>query len=138
MRKKIMLIAMLLLAFFGLTSIANAVITASAYISDYYADTMLSGEKITITFDITGTKTLDVVGAKTIIIQEKKPTSSTWSTFATFSSDDYPDMLRYNSPWHTGNVTCYGARSGYYYRAKVYFYAEKGGYDTAEYITPAA
>jgi len=138
MRKKIMLTAMLLLVFLGMTSIANASITASEYISSYGAVTNVSGEKITVTFDINGTKTLDVVGIQTIIIQEKRPSSSTWSTFATLSSDDYPDMLRYNASSNSGNIYCYGARSGYYYRAKVYFYAEKGGYDTAEYITAAA
>jgi len=139
MRKKIILVSVLLMTFLGIASIANASITASEYISDYMADTAVSSSgKITVTFDINGTKTLDVIGVQTIIIQEKASSSSTWRTFATLSSDDYPNMLRYNSTGNTGTVNYYGAKSGYYYRAKVYFYAEKGGYDTAEYITPAA
>jgi len=139
MRKKIIFMAVLFIVCFGMTSIANASITASEYISDYYAATgVSSGGKITVAFDIRGTKTLDVIGVQTIIIQEKAPSSSTWHTFATLSSDDYSNMLKYNSSWNAGDIYYYGARSGYSYRAKVYFYAEKGGYDTAEYITAAA
>jgi len=139
MRKKFMLVAILSIICFGMTSIANASVTASEYISDYMAAINVSSSgKITVTFDINGTKTLDVVGVQTIIIQEKAPSSSTWRTFATLSSDDYPNMLSYNTNGNIGTVNYYGARSDCYYRAKVYFYAEKGGYDTAEYITAAA
>lgn len=134
MRKKLF-IGLLLTAFFSFAAVANAAITASEYISSYYADiATYPGGRVTVSFDITATRTMDVLGVQTVIIQEKAPGSRNWSAVATLSSDDYPNMLAYNRINHISNVSYYGGQSGYAYRAKVYFYAENGGYDTAEYI----
>lgn len=134
MRKKLF-IGLLLMVFFSMAAIANASIRSSEYISDCYAEiATYSGGRVTVSFDITATSTMDVLGAKTIIIQEKAPGSRNWSSVATLSSDDYPNMLTYNRISHISNVSYYGGQSGYSYRAKVYFYAEKGGYDTKEFI----
>lgn len=134
MRKKLF-IGLLLMAFFSIATIANAAITSSEYISDCYAQiATYSGGRVTVSFSITATSTMDILGVQTIIIQEKAPGSSRWTSVATLSSDDYSNMLGYNRSFYDSNVSYYGGRSGYSYRAKVYFYAEKGGYDTAEYI----
>lgn len=134
MRKKLF-IGLLLMAFFSIAAIANAAITSSEYISDCYAKVATyPGGRVTVSFDITATSTMDILGVQTIIIQEKAPGSSRWSSVATLSSDDYSNMLAYNRRFHSADVSYYGGRSGYSYRAKVYFYAEKGGYDTKEFI----
>lgn len=134
MRRKLF-IGLLLMAFFSIATIANASITSSEYISDWYAQiATYSGGRVTVSFDIRATGTMNVLGVQTIIIQEKAPGSSRWSSVATLSSDDYPNMLGYNKSDHDSYVSYYGGRSGYSYRAKVYFYAEKGGYDTKEFI----
>lgn len=134
MRKKLF-IGLLLMVFFSMTVIANAYVRSSEYISDCYAKiATYSGGRVTVSFNISGTDTMDVLGAQTIIIQEQAPGSSRWSSVATLSSDDYSNMLAYNRRFHSADVSYYGGQSGYSYRAKVYFYAEKGGYDTAEYI----
>ena len=61
-------------------------------------------------------------------------TTSSWNAVKTFSYTSYPNMLRSNAATNFSSVS-YNCISGYSYRAKVYFYAEKGGYDTAEYLT---
>lgn len=134
MKKKIF-IGLLLMMFFSMVAIANAAITASEYISDCYAKVATyPGGRVTVSFDITATSTMDILGVQTIIIQEKAPGSRNWSSVATLSSDDYSNMLGYNRSFYDSNVSYYGGQSGYSYRAKVYFYAEKGGYDTKEFI----
>ena len=134
MRKKFF-IGLMLMAFFSIAGIANAAITSSEYISDCYAQiATYSGGRVTVSFSITATSTMDILGVQTIIIQEKAPGSSRWTSVATLSSDDYSNMLGYNRSFYDSNVSYYGGRSGYSYRAKVYFYAEKGGYDTKEFI----
>lgn len=134
MKKKIF-IGLLLMMFFSITAITNAAITSSEYISNCYAQiATYSGGRVTVSFNIRATGTMDVLGAQTIIIQEKAPGSRNWSSVATLSSDDYPNMLGYNKSDHDSYVSYYGGQSGYAYRAKVYFYAEKGGYDTKEFI----
>ena len=134
MRKKFF-IGLMLMAFFSIAGIANAAITSSEYISDCYAQiATYSGGRVTVSFSITATSTMDILGVQTIIIQEKAPGSSRWISVATLSSDDYSNMLGYNRSFYDSNVSYYGGRSGYSYRAKVYFYAEKGGYDTKEFI----
>lgn len=126
---------MMFVVIFSMSTIANAAFFASEYISDVYAYAGVSSNgRVTVNFDIRATGTMDVLGAKTIIIQEQAPGSSRWTSVATLSSDDYSNMLGYNRSFYDSNVSYYGGRSGYSYRAKVYFYAEKGGYDTAEYI----
>lgn len=135
MKKKIF-IGLLLAAFFSMAAIANASIYASEYISNCFARTAVyDNGRVTVSFYITATRTMDVLGAQTIIIQEKAPSASSWTSVATLSSNDYSNMLGYNRGSYDSSVSYYGGKSGYQYRAKVYFYAEKGGYDTAEFIT---
>jgi len=135
MKKKISVITLILFAIFSIGTFANAAVMTSQYIDNCAAQAARSGTKILLTFDIVGRDTMDVLGAKTIIFQEQAPNSTQWTEVATIKSDDHSNMLKYNSRKHSSSISYSGAKSGYSYRAKVYFYAEKGGYDTREYIT---
>lgn len=136
MRKKLIAILIMLTVIFSMSSVANAAFFASEYITDCYAYADVSSNGyVTIKFDIRAPRVMDVLGAKTIIIQEQAPGSSSWTSIATLSSADYPNMLAYNRKVYDSEISYYGGKSGYSYRAKVYFYAENGGYDTKEFIT---
>ncbi len=135
MRKKMIMLAAMALVIFSLAAVANATIFSSKYIYDCYANCKAISGGITISIDITATDTMSVLGAQTIIVQERASSSSSWTSIDTLSSDDYDNMLITNSRKHNANINYYGTTPGYQYRAKVYFYAEKGGYDTHEFIT---
>ncbi len=135
MRKNIALTALLLMFIFSIASVANAMVLSSEYIYEAKAEIAVNSQgTANVSFRIVGTSIMDVLGAKTIIIQEKAPGSSQWSAVATYNSSSYPSMLKKNASVHISNISYSGAKSGYSYRAKVYFYAEKGGYETVEYI----
>ena len=74
-----------------------------------------------IYFNIISEGTVDKLGTKTSI--------------KTYSYNDYPDMIRNNAQSNNFDVIYSDIVSGHLYRAKIYFYAEKGGYDTRDYIT---
>ena len=125
MRKRIMALGLLLIMLFGVASVANAAVkdSASVMASEYInscsaAVYAYSGGTLEIFFDIRSPGTMDKVGAKTIVLQERVAGATTW-----------------NPIMHNYSVSYDGAVAGNSYRAKVYFYAEKGGYDTVEYIT---
>lgn len=135
MKKKIALMTLLLVAVFSIASVANAALFSSAYINICDAQMIRSSNRVDVTFNISGREIMDVLGAKTVVIQEQAPGSTQWVAVATITSDNNPSMLGYNKRQHASYVSYSGIKSGYSYRAKVYFYAEKGGYDTAEFIT---
>lgn len=137
MRKKVSwLLAIVLLLVISMSSIASAAILASQYITSYEAGvTSPSDNKIKVSFSIIATETVDMVGVKTIILQERASLTDEWSAVETYSYLDYANMMRENAIITSSNVTYSEAIGGYHYRAKVYFYAENGGYDTREYIT---
>lgn len=135
MRKNIALTALVLMFIFSISAVANAAVFSSEYIREARAYTTVNSQgTVNVSFRIIGTNIMDVLGAKTIIVQEQTPGSSQWTAVATYNSSSYPSMLRNNTSVHSSSVSYSGAKSGYSYRAKVYFYAEKGGYDTLEYI----
>lgn len=136
MQKRLITMLIMFTIIFSMSAVANAAIFSSEYISDVYAYTSVnSNGRVNVSFDIRATGTMDVLGAQTIIIQEQAPSSTRWTSIATLSSDDYSNMLKNNVSHYGSEVSYYGGKSGYSYRAKVYFYAEKGGYDTKEFIT---
>ena len=135
MRKNIALTALLLMFIFSISAVANAAVLSSDYIQEVRADTTVNSQGfVNVAFRIIGADKMDVLGAKTIIVQEQAPASSQWTAVATYNAANYSNMLRNNSSVHSSSISYSGAKSGYSYRAKVYFYAEKGGYDTLEYI----
>ncbi len=135
MRKNIALMALILVCIFSMATVANAAVFSSKYIQEVLADTTVDSQgTVNVAFKIVGTTIMDVIGVKTIIVQEQAPGSSQWTAVATYNAANYSNMLRNDSSAHTSSISYSGAKSGYSYRAKVYFYAEKGGYDTVEYI----
>jgi len=136
MRKKIALLIMLLIAMFSFASVANASIYSSDYIARAESHIIVnSNGNLTISFSIAGRTIMDQIGVKTIILQERANSNSSWEEATTYSYEDYSNMMRYNTDETKSNVTYSNALPGYQYRAKVYFYAENGGYDSREYIT---
>ncbi len=135
MRKNIALTALLLVFIFSISAVANAAVLSSEYIREARAYTTVDSQgTVNVSFRIYGTNKMDVLGAKTIIVQEQAPGSSQWTAVATYSAENNSNMLKYNTSMHSSSISYSGAKSGYSYRAKVYFYAEKGGYETLEYI----
>lgn len=82
----------------------------------------VSGTTFDIWFDVTATGTMDVLGVSTIKVQRSSD-KSTWTTMKTFSKSNYSQMTDDNTVAHDDCVT-YTGTAGYYYRAKVVFYAE--------------
>ncbi len=136
MKKKIIVSGLLLVMLFCIASVANASIMTSDYINDYYAKVnAYSGGNLDISFNVQAPNTMDKIGAKTIILQERVTGSTTWNAVKTYSYTNYSGMLKSRALSHDYVVSYYDAVPGNSYRAKVYFYAEKGGSDTIEYIT---
>lgn len=103
---------------------------ASSYFVATSAKLKNTSSGLEITFDVTGTATMDQIGARSVVIQ-KSTDGSSWSTVKTYTKDAYPEMLASNTGAHTGSFT-YVAAKGYYYKAYVVFYAKKGT-GTGEY-----
>lgn len=138
MKRKVIVSGLLLIMFFCVTSVANASIMVSDYISDWRAGVYArSGGTLDISFDVQAPNTMDKIGAKTIILQERVAGSTAWNPVETFSYTKDSGMLTSKALSHDYTVTYYNAVPGRSYRAKIYFYAEKGGYDTIEVITSA-
>ncbi len=116
------------------TSIAMA--RASKYIDAYDGGikTYSNGD-LKIHFSITSEGTVDKLGAKTIILQRWDKTAKQWLEVKTYSYTNYSAMIKNNTQNNNFDVIYSDSLSGNLYRAKIYFYAEKGGYDTRELIT---
>ena len=74
---------------------------------------------------------MDELGVSEIKIQRSSD-GSNWTTAHTFRSDTYPWFLDQNTVAHLGTAKC-TTLTGYYYRAKVTFWAEKTGLGTGSY-----
>lgn len=134
-RNSWLFVAALMLAM-SVTTIASAAIQASQYIATYGGGiTSPSDNTVEVEFNITATGTMDMVGVKTIILQERASLTDEWSAIKTYGYLDYSNMMRENAIVTSSSVNYTSAVGDYYYRAKIYFYAENGGYDTRELIT---
>ena len=92
-------------------------------------------------FEVTCVRTMDKVGAKEIKIQ-RSTDNQNWSTVATYSMNDYSNLICENTVGHAACVT-YTGTSGYYYRAYYNLYAKDndtgtgtwGRYSSSIYIS---
>lgn len=73
-------------------------------------------------FEVTGTGTMQKIGANFIKIQRSSDNSN-WTTVKTYSKNDYSNLIDSNSTSHSDYVT-YTGTSGYYYRAYIELYAK--------------
>ncbi len=134
-RKANLLVSILLLVSLSLALMSAA--NASEYFSKYCASASRdSKSKITITFDATGTNFWPEFGVKTVEFQRSR-NGVTWSEVTTYSYEDYPNMMEYNSNFVYSSVSYQGS-SLYKYRAVVTFWAgESGVGEEKTYTTPS-
>ena len=88
--------------------------------------TSSSGGKISINFEITGTDTMDELGADSIYIYES--TSSGWDLVKSFDRND-SNMTSKNTVYHAGTKTYYGTTGEEYLITISYFAEDSSGSD---------
>ena len=108
---------------------------SSLYFTSYGAYIYIrSGRTIEIWFDTMGKGLMDKIGVSSIQL-ERSLDGTNWIPDATFSPEDYPQMLEENTG-SACNYVPYTAQYKYYYRAHVEFYGEKNnGCGYATYCT---
>lgn len=84
----------------------------------------VSGNSFEAWFNVTGTGTMDVIGANYIKIQRSSD-GVNWTTVKTCAKENYLYLVDYNSTSHAAGVSHTGT-GGYYYRAYIELYAKKG------------
>lgn len=89
-----------------------------------------STNKFQIWFDVTAAGTMQELGVSEITVQRSSDDSN-WSDMTTFYKSAYTQMTTKNAYEYQNYVT-YTGTSGYYYRAKIWFYA-KNSTGTGEY-----
>lgn len=97
---------------------------ASAYFGATSATLERTSDGFRVWVDLTCKDIMDEVGASAVGIQ-RSTDGENWTTLEIFTRDEYPEMIRENFFIHTFSVD-YTAEPGYYYRAYVFFYAQKG------------
>lgn len=103
--------------------------TVGSRASDYFACNSvylcnISGNSFEAWFDVTAVGGMDILGAAFIKIQRSSD-GVNWVTVKTYTMEDYPDLVDYNTVVH-GTGISYTCLRGYYYRAYVQLYAKKG------------
>ena len=133
------ILSLLLIFTLALSTMAAATavsVPASDYIQNCSADISSTGRgNVKVSFSITGTGTMDSIGASSIYLYES--TGSGWKLVKSFlnTQSTYSYMMASNTRSHSGNVT-YSGTSGKQYYATVYFWAGKnGGGDSASRTT---
>lgn len=105
-----------------LCTAASATVQSSAYLDGYRVVlTPKSNGKMVITVDVTGVGYMPELGAKTIYVYESTD-GKLFHRFATYESDDYPEMMGSGSIFYEDVITFQGVVGRYYY-AKAYVYA---------------
>ena len=98
---------------------------ASAFFSSY--GTVLyktSSTSFQIWFDVVANVvTMQEIGASEIVLYCSADQQS-WTRVATYTMDDYPEMVEQNTASHDGYVPYDEAVSGYYYTARITLYAK--------------
>ena len=102
---------------------------ASLYLDGYAIGITAKGNaKMSISFVVYGTKTMDCSGAQKIVVEEWD--GEDWVNPVTYTAEKNPNFLYENASEYTSSVTFYGL-PGVPYRATLTAYAERnGGSDT--------
>lgn len=128
--KKRLLSMLLVFVMLGSTVCAMAAgMRASLYLDGYGISlNAKGGGKMAIGYTVLGTRTMDVIGARSISVEEWN--GSGWEESMTYSVAKNPDFYAYNESEHFGTVYFYGL-PGVKYRATMTAYASlSGGFDT--------
>ena len=108
---------------------ANAQSTAeprgSAFFGSYGTDLYKTGTRVfQIWFDVVANAaTMQVLGTSEIVLYRSADRQS-WTKMRTYTMDTYTEMVDQNTSYHAGYVTYNYATPGYYYRARITFYAK--------------
>jgi hypothetical protein len=104
---------------------------ASDYINCVSADIYVSMGSVYVYYSITGTSTMDSIGATDILVY-----NSHNSCVACLVSNTTPGLMGSNTAFFYNTINCCNYQSGEHYYAIVGYKAEKnGGYDTTSYMT---
>lgn len=76
-------------------------------------------------FEVAAVRGMDELGASEVKVQRSSD-GVNWETVQTYSKADYPSMICNNTVGHSSYVDYYDAQPGYYYRARVNYYAKRG------------
>lgn len=94
----------------------------------------ISGNHFEAWFEVTGTDTMDAIGANFIKIQRSSD-GVNWTTVKTCAKENYLYFVDYNTVTHAAGIS-YTGTSGYYYRAYIQLYAKNStGYGTWDRYT---
>lgn len=105
----------------------------SDYLASYSAYVYPAGwGKVQVWVSVDGTEPMDEIGSLTIQLYESKDQEN-WTWVDTFHYTDYPDMLGYNTFYHSGHVE-YAGTIGRYYKAYVSVWAGKDGDGDTRYF----
>ena len=130
MKRLIQCVSLILVFAMVLAVPVSAMENGNQRASDYFAASRVyfehvSGSSYEIWFEVTGTGWMDELGVKKITLQRSSDEVN-WSSVATFSKDNYSQMVNTSGAvTHVGYVDC-TCTSGYYYRALVELYAKDG------------
>lgn len=97
----------------------------SIFFSSYWTDLeRATSSSFKIWFDVNSNAAMmDVLGVSEIVVYRSQD-QETWRKMKTYEMEDYPQMIDTNAYSHTGYVTYNYAASGYYYTARITFYAQ--------------
>lgn len=114
---------------------AYALENSSPWASNYFSSRLgylhkVSATQLQIWIEVTAVRTLDELGASEITVQRSSDNSN-WTDMTTFYKSSHSQMTGENTN-HYENYVTYTGTSGYYYRAKIWFYAKENN-DEAEY-----
>lgn len=99
---------------------------ASAFFSTYGTDLYITSSlSFQIWFDVMANagSSPQKLGASEIALYESADGQS-WTKIKTYTMDDYPQMVEQNTTYHADYVPYDNAITGYYYRARITFYAK--------------
>lgn len=98
--------------------------SSSFFISSSVYLCNVSGNSFEAWFEVTGTDTMNTIGANFIKIQRSSD-GVNWTTVKTYAKENYLYLVDNNTICHAAGVS-YTATGGYYYRAYIELYAKKG------------
>lgn len=110
------------------------IIPASARASEYFHRTYVTatnvgGGTLSIMVDLAATGTMQEVGAKEVIVYEKKSNGKYESVY-TFTREQYPSLISYNRLSHVSYVTYYGSPGKSYYISAAFYAKNANGSQT--------
>ena len=108
----------------------------SAYLAGYSAYCYgAGGGRVQVCYDVTGTHTMEDIGALSIELYESID-GSNWNWVESFTNRQIPSMLGHNTNYFANYVTYQGV-SGRFYKAKVCVWAGRNGGGDRRYFWTA-